>query len=54
MKEEAKKRFIFNVQLNAQDDANADVLSLKKQVEKLAYENNYLKTKLRAVLKVSK
>ena len=54
MKEEAKKRFIFNVQLNAQDDANDDVIALKKQVEKLAYENNYLKTKLRAILKINK
>ena len=54
MKEEAKKRFIFNVQLNAQDDADADVIKLKKQIEKLAYENNYLKTKLKAILKISK
>ena len=54
MKEEAKKRFIFNVELNAQDNANGDVIALKKQVEKLAYENNYLKTKLRAILKISK
>ena len=54
MKEEAKKRFIFNIQLNAEDDADANVIALKKQVEKLAYENNYLKTKLRAILKISK
>ena len=54
MKEEAKKRFIFDVQLNAQDDADADVIKLKKQIEKLAYENNYLKTKLKAILKISK
>ena len=54
MKEEAKKRFIFNMQLNAQDDANNDVIGLKKQIEKLTYENNYLKTKLRAILKLNK
>lgn len=53
-KEEAKKRLIFNVQLNAQEDANADVITLKKHIEKLTYENNYLKTKLKAILKISK
>lgn len=53
MKEEAKKRFIFNMQLNAQDDGDANVISLKKQVEKLTYENNYLKTKLRAILRIN-
>ena len=54
MKEESKKRFIFNVSLNAQDDANGDVIGLKKQIEKLTYENNYLKTKLRAILNMGK
>ena len=54
MKEEAKKRLIFNVSLNATDDSDANLITLKKQVEKLAYENNYLKTKLRAILNVNK
>ena len=54
MKEEAKKRLIFNVSLNAKDDADKDIISMKKQLEKLSYENNYLKTKLRAILKVNK
>ena len=54
MKEEAKKRFIFNVPITSQDDANGDVIGLKKQIEKLTYENNYLKTKLRAILKMGK
>ena len=53
-KEEAKKRLIFNVQLNAQEDSNADVITLKKHIEKLTYENNYLKTKLKAILNISK
>lgn len=54
MKEESKKRLIFNVSLNAKDDADKNVIAMQKQLEKLSYENNYLKTKLRAILKMSK
>lgn len=54
MKEEAKKRFIFNMELNSKDDADANVIELKKQIQKLAYENNYLKTKLKEILKLNK
>ena len=52
MKQEAKKRFIFNMDVNSMDMANADVIELKKQIEKLSYENNYLKTKLKTILKM--
>lgn len=52
MKQEAKKRFIFNMDVNSIDAANSDVIELKKQIEKLSYENNYLKTKLKTILKM--
>ena len=52
MKEEAKKRFIFNLDLNSHEIADSDVIKLKKEVEELQYENNYLKTKLNAILKI--
>ena len=52
MKEESKKRFIFNLNLNPQEIADSDVIKLKKEIEELRYENNYLKTKLNAILKI--
>lgn len=52
MKEEAKKRFIYNMSFNSDEINDADIIKLQKEVEKLKYENNYLKTKLNAVLKV--
>ena len=54
MKEEAKKRFIFNMEINATENADGDNIELKKQIQRLAYENNYLKTKLKAILKMEK
>ena len=50
MKEEAKKRFIFNMDVSSTENANEDMLELKKQLNRLSYENNYLKTKLKAIL----
>ena len=52
MKEEAKKRFIFNYDVNSMETMNSDVLTLRKQLEKLAYENNYLKAKLKSIIKM--
>lgn len=52
MKEESKRRFIFNMELNSTETSSSDIIELKKQVERLNYENNYLKTKLKAILKM--
>ena len=52
MKEEAKKRFIYNMNFNTNEIDDTNILQLQKEVEKLKYENNYLKTKLNAILKV--
>ena len=51
MKEEAKKRLIFGGGVGAVEIQNRDVMELSKEIEELKYENNYLKTKLNAILK---
>ena len=52
MKEEAKKRLIFNMGVSsAEIEATSDTIQLQKMVAQLTYENNYLKTKLNTMLK---
>ena len=52
MKEEAKKRLIFGSGVGGVEIQNRDVIELSKELEELKYENNYLKTKLNAILKL--
>ena len=54
MKDEAQRRLIYGNNINAAEVENKDVLELSRKIEELEYENNYLKTKLNALLKLGK
>lgn len=53
MKEESKRRFIFNMkEINAgENNVNSDVIQLRQIIQNLSYENNYLKAKLKEYIK---
>ncbi len=50
IKDESRTRFILD--LNTQSASNTDNEELQEKIEKLSYENNFLKDKLRAVFNI--